>query len=675
MESTSDVRLHHDLLVPFGDETIAATRYEPIDADGPQPAVLMVIPYRKDDYITYGSYDPLLRYVASAGYEVVAADLVGTGGSSGVKSHPLDAGEGEEVAAIVEWLADREWTTGRVGMVGKSYGGWTQLFAAERGPDALEAIVPIMPPFSAYDDSRYPGGAMSLKHAGGWLPQMHTFAALPPSYRDDEGRWAEVWRERLEALSEHEPWLFDQLRNETKNDYWQPHQVDVTAFSVPVLAIGGWRDYFPGTTLDHLERVEAPTRLLMGPWRHTIPHRGREVAVEFRDRIVEWFDHFLREEDTAALDRPFLTYWTEREGGGTIDGGVWRTRSDWPRVSDADADGEEPLSDEPLADAPIADETLSFALSADGLVPSDEFESDADSLSAEYEYDATVGAHSIHYLAPPLETTPDDARSLTVETDPLADPIEVTGTGAATIRLRPTTEDLLLSVRVVDVSPDGSASLVTHGVVRASQRDSRSEPDPLTPGEDVAIDLPIAPTSHVFEAGHRIRVAIATAYFPRLLPPREHGSMTVHSTSDAPSEIVLPGRRHPGGVTFDDETTLPPPDESTGPLTSRFVDATPGEFTVARNHRTDELTVRTVDSKTLDLPHGPTMDYTERVEWTARPDDPGGVSVRSWIDATLDYGSDRVHVETTARTDRDTSSLSQVVTRDGVTVFEDTWRL
>lgn len=653
------IRLTHDLRIPVDGETAAATRYEPTDADGPLPAVLMLIPYRKDDYITYGAYDPLLRAVARAGYEVVAADLLGTGGSSGVKTHPLDAGEGEEAVAIIEWLADREWTDGTVGMVGKSYGGWTQLLAAERDPEPLKAIVPVMAPFSAYDDSRYPTGAMSLKHAGGWLPQMQTFAALPPSYRDSEGRWADVWRERLDGLADGEPWLFDQLRNERRTDYWREHAVDASDISVPMLSVGGWRDYFPGTTLSHLREVDAPVRVLMGPWRHTMPHRGREAAVECRDRIVEWFDQFLKGADAGALDRPVLTHWTEREGGGVVGGGVWRTRDSLPPVASATADP--------------GDGVQSFALSPDGLVPVGAF--DAGEVAAEYEYDATVGTESLHYLAPPQDTNPDDVRSLRFATDPLDDAVELTGTGAADVRVTPTTEDLLLSVRVLDLSPDGSASLVTYGTLRASHRDSDADPEPLDPGEETTLSVPLRPASHVFEPGHRLAVAVGTSFFPRLLTPAEHGSLTLRSAPASPSLLSFPGTVHDGDATFADETTLPDPDPSLAPVSSPFVVDSDGSFETTREHRGDGATVRTVGDTTVDLPHGPTMTYEETVEWDAVADEPAATHVASDIVAELDYGTDVVRVETTARTGHDGAALSQSVTRDGEVVFERTWRL
>lgn len=143
--------LHPDLLIPVDGETVAASRYEPPTA-GPSPVVLIVTPYRKDDRITFGTHEPSIRYFCHHGYEVVVADLLGTGASSGDK-RPFHRAEGDEMAAIIKWLADREWTTGDVGTYGYSYGAWTQYVAAAVDPEPLKAIVLVAVANSVYESS------------------------------------------------------------------------------------------------------------------------------------------------------------------------------------------------------------------------------------------------------------------------------------------------------------------------------------------------------------------------------------------------------------------------------------------------------------------------------------------------------------------------------------------
>ena len=67
------------------------------------------------------------------GYTWVQVDLRGFGGSSGC----LDwggPGEQADVKAAVEWAATQPWSTGKVGMYGKSYDGVTGLIGIAQQP-------------------------------------------------------------------------------------------------------------------------------------------------------------------------------------------------------------------------------------------------------------------------------------------------------------------------------------------------------------------------------------------------------------------------------------------------------------------------------------------------------------------------------------------------------------
>ena len=81
----------------------------------------------------------------------------------------------------------------------------------------------------------------------------------------------------------------------------------------------------------------------------------------------------------------------------------------------------------------------------------------------------------------PADTTPDDVRSMTFETERLDAPIELTGSGTATLRITPTSTDPQVSVRVTDVAPNGSATLVTRGQLRLTHRDGHEEPTEVAP--------------------------------------------------------------------------------------------------------------------------------------------------------------------------------------------------
>jgi uncharacterized protein len=87
--------------------------------------------------------------IIERGYTYVMVDLPGTGGSSGCNDWG-GAREQGAVKAAVEWAAKQPWSTGRVGMMGKSYDGWTGLMALAQKPKGLAAVVAMEPVYSGY---------------------------------------------------------------------------------------------------------------------------------------------------------------------------------------------------------------------------------------------------------------------------------------------------------------------------------------------------------------------------------------------------------------------------------------------------------------------------------------------------------------------------------------------
>ncbi|MFZ0388502.1 MAG: CocE/NonD family hydrolase [Solirubrobacteraceae bacterium] len=129
-----------------------------------------------------GSYLPLL------GYAVVDVNMRGTGCSGGAYTYfeRLQSLDGYDV---VETIAHQSWVLGhKVGMLGISYGGISQLFTAATDPPALEAIAPL----SVIDSSattQYPGGILNSGFALNWAEQRD-HDALPASPNGGEA-WAD----------------------------------------------------------------------------------------------------------------------------------------------------------------------------------------------------------------------------------------------------------------------------------------------------------------------------------------------------------------------------------------------------------------------------------------------------------------------------------------------------
>ena len=161
-EGTPDeTTLHYQVFLPKTDP----------DGDGKFHAVMDYSGYQPGLHIWDGLDD---RFTCE-GYAVIGLNIRGTGCSGGQFDYfePREASDGREA---IEWLADQEWSTGRIAMVGKSYPGITQLFVAgqpgEDGsfetPEGLVAIVPGHVFSDLYRDVPYPGGIMNATFASYW---------------------------------------------------------------------------------------------------------------------------------------------------------------------------------------------------------------------------------------------------------------------------------------------------------------------------------------------------------------------------------------------------------------------------------------------------------------------------------------------------------------------------
>lgn len=658
---------HGGLRIPVGDETVSATRYEPVDESGPSPALLSYLPYPQQDSITYGAYDPINRYLASRGFEVVVADMVGTGGSTGFIDEPFTRREGREAATVVDWLADRSWTTGRIGMFGKSYGGITALGAAAQRPDALDAIVPIHTPFEGVRNAYTYGGLFEYFTIGmDWLTLMQALDAKPPSDPHGDPDSLDAWLNRLDRLDDRDPWLFQFLEAGPDGEYWRDKTIPVDRIDVPVLAVDGWRDPYTEDTLRYVDRIDAPTRVLLGPWRHRMPHRGRESAIDFRRQVADWFDRFLRDETTGVLEQPTYRIWTGRSSGGTQTG-CWRGIEQWPTLEGARA------------------ESVDFALTPTGLVAADAVGSDATGhqLPADFRCtpDPTVGLSSVDpygaVIAPPI-TNDDDARTLTFDTDPLDRPVEMTGTGRVELRVVSPVSDPSVVVRLVDVDSQGRGRMVTRGMVRGRFRNGLGAPDPLLTDEETTLVVTLEPTSHLFEAGHRIRLALGTALFPEVSvlsgsdEPSSHDPLTVRSRPLAPSRLRVPGHRcDEADPSFADAIEMAEPDEASVSTRAEHVSGST-EWETSRAHVSARVRAVKSSEKRVDLPHGVFVSDSTH-EATVDEDDPASVAARNAHRLTVENDLGTFVVEATSQLAPSRWRVRTTVSHEGTPLYEREW--
>ena len=130
--------------------------------------------------------------------------------------------------------------------------------------------------------------------------------------------------------------------------------------------------------------------------------------------------------------------------------------------------------------------------------------------------------------------------------------MEVTGPLEVHLWAATSAPDTDFTAILVDVEPCGYARNVQDGIIRARYRGSLAQAQPIRPGEVYEYTIDMSATSHVFKAGHRIRLEISSSNFPHFDRNLNTGRsiaedadvrtalQTVLHSAERPSHIVLP---------------------------------------------------------------------------------------------------------------------------------------
>src|SRR5262249_50672320 len=121
----------------------------------------------------------------------------------------------------------------------------------------------------------------------------------------------------------------------------------------------------------------------------------------------------------------------------------------------------------------------------------------------------------------------DGKRSLVFETPPLAEPLEILGAPVATLEIACDRPVANLAVRLCDVHPSGESLRVSFGILNLTHRDSHETPSPLVPSQRYQVRIQLNDAGVVFPAGHRVKLALSTAYWPMIWPAPEKATVTI----------------------------------------------------------------------------------------------------------------------------------------------------
>ena len=135
---------------------------------------------------------------------------------------------------------------------------------------------------------------------------------------------------------------------------------------------------------------------------------------------------------------------------------------------------------------------------------------------------------------------PDDALGPTYTSDPLDAPLSVLGEPEVVLHLAVSAPVATAVVRLADVAPDGTSSQVSAGILNLTHRRSDEYPEPLEPGRIEEIRVPLRHVGYRFEPGHRIRVSVASSYWPVIWPSPYPATFELHRGGTTPSRLILP---------------------------------------------------------------------------------------------------------------------------------------
>jgi len=546
---------------------LRADIYRP-DAAGKFPVLLERTPYNKGN-----GESGFGRQAAARGYVVVIQDVRGRYTSEG-EWYPFKY-ESEDGYDTVEWVAALPYSNGKVGMFGGSYVGATQMLTAIAHPPHLAGILPVVTASNYHDGWTYQGGAFEQWFNESWTSGL---AQDTLNRKVSAATNARVGAQTLPltsyplfnlagtaplgsaaSLQELAPYFLDWLSHPDYDGYWKKWSIEehYPDIQVPAYVVAAWYDIFQGgslrnylgiTTHGGSAAARQKSRLLVmigghaggGPKIGEVDF-GPQSAVDENALILCWYDVLLKaEHNDLDQEQPVKLF--------VMGHNAWRQESAWPPPEAKELAYY--LHSNGRANSSDGDGVLN--LYRPGSEPADRFIDDPDSPVP------TVGGPLCcdgAHLAPgafdqrKVESRPD---VLVYTTAAFDHDYNVTGPVSLDLYASSEAVDTDFTAKLVDVSADGFARNLTEGIVRARYRDSQEHPQLLQPGTVYRLRIDLWSTSNVFLAGHKLRLEIAGANFPRF----DRNSNTAEDAGHATQLVkttntVYHDRAHPSALMLD----------------------------------------------------------------------------------------------------------------------------
>jgi predicted acyl esterase len=560
------------------------------------------------EYSGYGYADPSgpqsgIAVIANAlGFAVVDVNMRGTGCSGGAfdffeRLQDLDGYDVIETVARQPWVLNH-----KVGMLGISYGGISQLFTAQLDPPSLAAIAPL----SVIDQTQttlYPGGILNTGFAVAWAKERIHDAK--PASPDGGQPWAYQRIQQGDQTCKANQVLHGEAANLLAkiraNNHYKPNVADpvspitfVNKIKVPVFMAcqftdeqtgghcpdlsehftGTHRKWFAFTNGTHVDSLDPYT---FNRWYDFLELYVAKQAPIINSLTVQVVGPAVYQE---AMGIPGVTMPADPIQQQTTYAGALAAFEQLPpiRVLFENGGGRNPGEPYPTFEQsfsrfPIPGTTVRrWYLSAGGALadrppgragansftwnpharPLNDFTGDDTGASPG---DLWTASPNYHWQQPPAGT------AVSYVTSPLNRDTTVIGAGAVRVWVRSSTPNVDLQATITEVRPDGKETFVQNGWVRANER--RLNPRKSTPLEPVLglrksdvsplprhrfalVTIPLYYEGHVYRAGSRIRVLLTAPNgdqpvwsFSETSPSRT-ANVAVAFSGRMPSSLILP---------------------------------------------------------------------------------------------------------------------------------------
>jgi hypothetical protein len=498
------------------------------------------------------------------GYAYVVANERGhffSQGNYDILGPPLTDGVDE-----IQWISSQPWSNGKVGLVGCSSTAEWQMGVAAQAPKGLAAINPqgfgagigrVKPYYE--QGNWYRGGAVQLLFVD-WLegeqnqvrpmfPSNTSQADLIRAAREFDlaqqlppvdwkaAFWHLPVQDMIEAHDGPHGIFADSMPGiatggamikRTPNDpAWYRGGLfhDDMKINVPGLWFMSWYDVSIGpnlATYNYVRRTADPAianqqYAVIAPTLHCSYTRATENTIvgersmgdarlDYNALTYGWFDTFLKGEHTSLLDTlPKVRYYT-------MGINKWQTSDTWP-----------PKGAEPMTFY-LSSQGKANTLNGDGLLTTSAPAKDApDNFTYDPMHPVMSNGGNVCCQANALTGGALDQRKaeendgiLVYSTEPLKAGMEVSGPIQFTTYVSSDRKDTDITVKLIDVYPDGTAYNLDETIQRLRYRDGYDKPiELMQPGKVYKVALQPMTTSNYFEAGHRIRIEVSSSNFPR----------------------------------------------------------------------------------------------------------------------------------------------------------------